>query len=252
MNRIEKMIAKLCPEGVEYRKLGEIGQIFRGTSFQKKHFVESGVPCIHYGQIYTYYGTTAYKTKSFVSDGLAKNKTLAKPGDLVIATTSENVEDVGKATVWLGDTDIMVSNHACFFRHKQNPKYVAYYFQTKSFFDFKRKYSRGTKVIDLNPKDLEKFLIPIPPMAVQKRIVEVLDKFTELTARRRQYEYYRNQLLSFGAAPQVPAGSGLQSAASQCLGSGHSAAAPETLISVGVSRYCHTISCTHRRHLHAA
>lgn len=190
-------------------KMSEIGQIYRGTSFQKKHFVENGVPCIHYGQIYTYYGTAAYKTKSFVSEGLAKNKTLAKPGDLVIATTSENVEDVGKATVWLGDENVVVSNDACFFRHSQNPKYLAYVFQSKLFFDFKKRRCTGTKVIRINPDAILNFLIPVPPLPEQERIVSILDRFEALTtdlqnglpaeieARRRQYEYWRDRLLSF-------------------------------------------------------
>lgn len=209
MNQIEQMIHDLCPDGVEWKKLGEIGTIYRGTSFQKKHFVEKGVPCIHYGQIYTYYGTSAHKTISFVSEDIAKGRTLAKTGDVVITTTSENLEDVGKAVAWLGNSDIMVSNHACFFRHKQDPKYIAYYLQTPQFFKFKREYSRGVKVIDLSPADLENFEIPVPPLPLQHRIVEILDKFTELEAkleaelqaeldcRKQQYEFYRNQLLTF-------------------------------------------------------
>ena len=55
-------------ENVERRALGEIGTFIRGNGLQKKDFTESGIPCIHYGQIYTYYGTYAYKTKSFVSE----------------------------------------------------------------------------------------------------------------------------------------------------------------------------------------
>ena len=51
MSRLEELIAELCPDGVEYKKLGEIATITRGGNFQKKAFQDSGVPCIHYGQI---------------------------------------------------------------------------------------------------------------------------------------------------------------------------------------------------------
>ena len=72
MNKIDKLLEELCPEGVEYKPLGKIGIFTRGSGLQKKDFTEAGVGCIHYGQIYTYYGTSANETKSFVHPNLAK------------------------------------------------------------------------------------------------------------------------------------------------------------------------------------
>ena len=186
-----------------------MGEFVRGSGLQKKDFTPAGVGCIHYGQIYTYYGTYAYKTKSFVSQKFAQKARKAKYGDLIIATTSENDEDVCKAVVWLGNEDIAVSSDACFYTHKMNPKYVAYYFQTEQFQRQKRKFITGAKVRRVNANDLAKIKIPIPPLSEQERIVSILDKFDTLTnsiseglpkeikLRRKQYEYYREQLLSF-------------------------------------------------------
>ena len=56
MSKLEELIRELCPEGVGYRPLSEIATITRGGSLQKKDFTDIGVPCIHYGQIYTKYG----------------------------------------------------------------------------------------------------------------------------------------------------------------------------------------------------
>ena len=92
--------------GVRWTTLGEVGMFIRGNGLQKKDFTESGVGCIHYGQIFTHYGTIAEKTKTFVSAELAKKARKAKSGNLVIATTSENDEDVCKAVAWLGDDEI--------------------------------------------------------------------------------------------------------------------------------------------------
>ena len=130
MNRIDKLIAQYCPEGVEFKTLGEIGTFVRGNGLQKKDFTDNGVGCIHYGQIYTYYGTFVHQTKSFISESFAKKLRKAQTGNLVIATTSENDQDVCKAVAWLGKEDIAISGDAYIFRHSINPKYVSYFFQT--------------------------------------------------------------------------------------------------------------------------
>ncbi len=194
---------------VKIMPLGELGEFVRGSGLQKKDFTPTGVGCIHYGQIYTYYGTYAYKTKSFVSQKFAQNARKAKYGDLVIATTSENDEDVCKAVAWLGTKEIAVSSDACFYSHTMDSKYVAYYFQTEQFQKQKRSFITGTKVRRVNVKDLAKIKIPIPSLSEQQRIVSILDKFDtlinsiseglpkEIELRRKQYEYYRNALLSF-------------------------------------------------------
>lgn len=190
-------------------KLGEVGVFTRGTSFQKKHFTKDGIGCIHYGQIYTLYNLSAHRTLSFLSTDFAASARKAQKGDLIIATTSENDEDVCKAIAWLGEEDVVVSNDACFYHHELNPKYVAYFFQSDEFQRQKRNYITGTKVRRVNANDLAKILIPIPPLAEQERIVAILDKFDtlinsmaeglprEMELRRKQYAYYREQLLNF-------------------------------------------------------
>ena len=108
--------------------LNEIGTMIRGNGLQKKDFTETGVGCIHYGQIYTYYGTFTDKTKSFVSPELAQKLKKVQKGDVIITNTSENLEDVGKAVVWLGDDEIVTGGHATIFRPKEVlGKYFAYY-----------------------------------------------------------------------------------------------------------------------------
>src|SRR5690554_4638386 len=121
-------------------KQAELGVFVRGSGLQKKDFTEAGIGCIHYGQIYTHYGTYADKTLTFVSNDFAQKARKAQPGDLVIATTSENDEDVCKAVAWLGNEEIAVSNDACIYKHNLNPKFVSYFFQTEQFQKQKRQY----------------------------------------------------------------------------------------------------------------
>lgn len=205
MNKIETLLKELCPDGVEWKTLGEVCEIIRGNGLQKKDFVEQGFPVIHYGQIYTYYDRYADNAKSYVNEENFKKLKKAFKGDLIVATTSENVEDVGKSVVWLGKEVIGVGGHSCIIRTENNTKFLNYVFETGHFQKQKEKLVIGTKVIELYPKNLAKISVPIPPLEIQEEIVKILDKFTdyvtelntELNLRQKQYNYYRDKLLSF-------------------------------------------------------
>ena len=191
--------------------LSEIATITRGGNFQKKDFVSEGHPCIHYGQMYTHYGIYTYSALTFVSPEIFKVSKKAKKNDIVMAVTSENVEDVCKCTAWLGDDDIAVSGHTAIIHHNQNPKYLVYYFHSEAFFAQKRMLAHGTKVIEVTPDKLLDLMVPLPPIEVQNEIVKILDAYTsstdtlmtklteELEACKKQYEYYRDALFSFAA-----------------------------------------------------
>lgn len=195
---------------VQWIKLIDLGELIRGNGLQKKDFTETGVPAIHYGQIYTYYGTFATKTKSFVSAELAKKLKKAKYGDVLIAGTSENLKDVMKPLGWLG-SEIAFSGDMFAFRPNKrvNTKYLTYILQTERFYKFKEKYAQGTKVIRVKADNFLNYEIPLPTFEEQQRIVSILDKFETLTnsiteglplaieQSQKRYEYYRELLLNF-------------------------------------------------------
>ena len=195
---------------IRWKKLSELGQLIRGNGLQKSDFTEDGFPAIHYGQIYTFYGTFADKTKSFVSENLAKKLKKAQNGDVLLAGTSENIQDVMKPLGWLGN-EIAISGDMFAYRPNTelDTKYLTYLLQTTEFQKYKEKYAHGTKVTRLNAEKFLRFEIAIPPLNEQKRIANILDKFEalthsiteglpkEITLRKQQYEYYREQLLDF-------------------------------------------------------
>lgn len=192
------------PEG--NRKLfGDICEMIKGNGVQKTDFVEEGIGCIHYGQIYTHYGSFTYTTNKFVSKDVFNKAKKASKGDIVMTDTSENVEDICKSVAYLGEDDIAVSNHALIIKHNQNPKFLTFTTQTKSFFNQKRKYAYGVKVTGIKPEHLARFLIYLPSIEEQNRIVSILEQFeasisnleAQLSLRQKQYEYYRNKLLTF-------------------------------------------------------
>ncbi|MFU8616610.1 restriction endonuclease subunit S [Neisseria sp. LACPHL-SPEC-2024-00856] len=206
-SKAKKLIEMIQTAPVEWKPLGEVGLLVRGNGLQKKDFTESGVPAIHYGQIYTYYGNQTDKTLSFVSPELAEKLKKVDKGDVVITNTSENIEDVGKALLYLGEEQAVTGGHATIFKPSKEivGKFFVYFTQTEIFDKAKRKFVKGTKVIDVSATDMAKIKIPIPPLETQQKIVKILDKFTELEAtleaelalRKRQYRYYRDFLLDF-------------------------------------------------------
>ena len=193
-------------DGVEVKRLtlGDIGEFIRGNGIQKKDLVEAGFPAVHYGQIFTKYGFSAVQSFTFISDELAKKSRIAQKNDLLIATTSENDEDVLKSIAWLGEK-VAISGDMMLFRHTQNVRYLAYYFQTEDFQKQKIKFITGAKVRRVSRDSLTKMTISLPSLKVQTEIVRILDAFAELTAeltaelvaRKQQYTYYRKQLLTF-------------------------------------------------------
>jgi len=209
MSKLNNLLQDLCPNGVKYAKLGTVATISRGGNFQKKDFCEKGVPCIHYGQIYTRYGLFTDKTLSFISEETAKKQKYAVKNDIIMAVTSENIEDVCKCVAWLGEQKIAVSGHSAIIHHTINPKFLCYYFHTEMFASQKKKLAHGTKVIEVTPDKLSDIIIPIPPLPVQEEIVRILDSYTKMTeelesklkaeleARKKQYEFYRDSLLKF-------------------------------------------------------
>lgn len=205
MSRIAELIEEQCPNGVEYKPLGEIAQLVRGNGMPKTDFTESGVGAIHYGQIYTKFGVWAEDVISYVSEEKAAKLAKVNPGDIIITNTSENLDDVCKSVAWLGDEQIVTGGHATVIKHQQNAKFLSYYFQSVEFQKLKKKYAFGTKVIDVSAKNLGKIKVPVPPLKIQEEIVRILDRFTlleaeleaELEARRKQYAFYRDSLLNF-------------------------------------------------------
>ena len=85
MSRIDNLIRQHCPQGVPYRALGDVGEVFRGRRFTKADYVEDGTGAIHYGELYTHYGTSATEVITRVRADLAPNLRFVKPGDVVIA-----------------------------------------------------------------------------------------------------------------------------------------------------------------------
>lgn len=213
MSRIDDLIARHCPQGVPFKEMREVGEFVRGRRFTKDDIVSDAIGSIgsiHYGEIYTHYGTAATSVLSRVRADLAPQLRFARHGDLVVAAVGETVEDVCKAVAWLGKEEIAVHDDCFIFRHSMSPVFVSYCFQTSFFHAQKNRHVARAKVKRVSGESLGKLTIPVPPLEVQREIEKVLETFAqleaelatelqaELEARRRQYKHYRDALLTFG------------------------------------------------------
>ena len=197
---------------VEWKKLGDVASIKTGRRFVRTDIKESGVPCFHYGDLYTYYGLTATHTKGYLDKELASKLRFAQPNDVVVVCAGENDMDLGVGVAWLGDEPAVVHDACCILHHNQNPRYISHFLRTHNYHLQMKKYVKNGKISSLPSSGLAEALIPIPSLEEQGRIATILDRFDSLTTdltsglpaeiekRRQQYEYYRDKLLTFKRA----------------------------------------------------
>lgn len=191
MNEIDKLIQELCPDGVEYKKLGEVCEINTGEQFNKRDMDEKGIYPVLNGGIAPSGYTERYNTEE-------NTITISQGG------ASAGYVNFMDCKFWAGAHCYIVkpisktiSNRFLYFFLKNEERKIM-------------GSKLGAGIPGLNRKNVTSFPIPVPPLPIQEKIVEVLDKFTkleaeleaELEARRKQYEYYREKLLTFNTPPQ--------------------------------------------------
>lgn len=196
-------------QSVTWMKMSEIGIFIRGKRFVRTDIVNDGVPCIHYGDMYTYYGLYATESKGMLRNELAPKMRYAQKNDVVIVAAGENKEDIGIGMAWLGDEPAAVHDACFIFKSDLYPQYVSHYLRTNYYHKQIVKHVSEGKICSISAKGLGSAIIPIPPYEEQVRIATLLNKFDELmsdlaqglpaeiAAVKEQYEYYRNKLLSF-------------------------------------------------------
>lgn len=203
MSKLDELIQQYCPDGVEYKTLGEIAtDVFRGSGIKRDQVTEDGISCVRYGEIYTTYGIWFDSCVSHTRIEYIQSPKYFSHGDILFATTGESVEDIAKSCAYVGDEECLAGGDIVVLKHNENPKYLSYALATE---DARKQKSAGkvkSKVVHSSVPAIKAIKIPVPPLPVQREIVRILDNFTELTAeltaRKKQYEYYTQQLMNFG------------------------------------------------------
>ena len=171
MSRLDELIAELCPDGVEYKEFQTILKIKNGRDY--KSFGEGSISVYGSGGIMAYVDTFVYD----------------KPTVLIPRKGSIDKLYYVDEPFWNVDTIFYTEINA----ELALPRYV-YHCLLREHLE---KLNTAGGVPSLTQKVLNKVMIPVPPLEVQREIVRILDNFTELTARKQQYEYFTEKLLSF-------------------------------------------------------
>ena len=183
--------------------------IYRGTGIKRDQVTEKGVPCVRYGEIYTTYNTWFDECVSHTKEEYVSSPKYFEHGDILFAITGESVEDIAKSIAYIGHDKCLAGGDIVVMKHEQNPRYLAHVLNTSMAREQKSKGKVKSKVVHSNVSSIEQIKIPLPSLEVQKRYADVLDNFeqifndlnialpAEIEARQKQYEYYRDLLLTF-------------------------------------------------------
>jgi len=212
VNKIEKLIEEFCPQGVEFRALGEVIKSLKTGLNPRKNFILNTDDAKNYYVTVRELGGIRIdfldKTDKVNDEalGLINNRSNLEAGDILfsgtgtVGRTALIVENPKNWNIKEGVYTIKPDKNSI------HSKFLLYYLNSIHAVGQYEKKIVGSPVISLPMKEFKKILIPIPPLTIQKEIVKILDNFTrleaeleaELEARKKQYMYYREELLSFG------------------------------------------------------
>lgn len=214
MSRLEQLIKKLCPDGVEYKALFELGEFYGGLNGKSKDdFTNGNAKFITYMNIFSNLSLEIDVDDTVrIADNERQNT--IQYGDVLFTGSSETPDECGMSSVLTSTTEEkLYLNSFCFgFRFFDRslflPEFSKYVFRSTEIRKQIRKTASGVTRFNVSKKKMQKVIIPLPPLPVQEEIVRILDNFTELTAelaakltveltaRQLQYEYYCKQALA--------------------------------------------------------
>ena len=197
MNEIQRLIHEMCPNGVPMVALISVADVLYGCPFDAKLFTDndSYIPLIRIRDVVPGIPSTYYS-------GDYQDLYIIHKGDILVGMDGNfNLEK------WKSDRNGVLCQRVC--KIESNSKGLVLnnylYHYLGPLFKLIEESTPGGSVKHLSAKTINQIQIPLPPLPIQQRIVEILDKFTslvssldsEIALRQKQYEYYRNKLLSF-------------------------------------------------------
>jgi type I restriction enzyme, S subunit len=164
------------PSDWEVMPLSSLGKFSKGKGILKEQVIESGLPCIRYGEIYTTHDFIIKNFKSFISEDVALESNEIKNGDILFAGSGETIEEIGKAVAYIGNEKAYAGGDVIILstNGNVNAECLSYVLETDIARRQKRRLGQGNSVVHIYPSDLATLKLPIPPLPEQKAIAHIL------------------------------------------------------------------------------
>lgn len=177
------------PENWKWVHIGEIGNLVRGSGIKKDETTSTGYQCVRYGEIYTTYYHSFSNAKTYTSDAVYNKSKHITKGDLIFTLTGENKQDIAKTIAYLGDDSIAVGGDlAIWTNHLCDPRYLSFYMYSSFAIEQKRAVATGDIIVHISCDKVGRFIMPLPPLAEQKRIVAKVDELMAKVAELKRTE----------------------------------------------------------------
>ena len=180
---IEDELPFKIPESWAWVRLGSVATIIRGSGIKRDEIVPGGVPCIRYGELYTTYRTRIDAVISHTTESVASRAKSIERGDVILTLTGENKEDIGMAAAYLVDDNAVVGGDVAILKdHHCDPLWLSYFLAAPFTVGQKAGMSNGDIIVHLSAQSVASIMVPLPPLAEQKRIVAQIEKMLKASA----------------------------------------------------------------------
>lgn len=213
MGRIDTLINELCPEGVEFVDFFDVCDFIRGVTYNKSQEAKTthnAHKVLRANNITLHLNTLNFDDVKLVSnDVVVKTAQHLCSGDILMCVGSGSKEHIGKVAYIKEDMDYTFGGFMAVVRCKSciKPRFMFHILAGNIFSRHLEREINSTTINNINKQVMQSLEIPLPPLPIQEEIVKILDTFTELQAelqaRLLQYQYYRDQLLSFDGREDI-------------------------------------------------
>ena len=174
------------PESWEWCRCSTLGTMIRGKGIKRSETVKEGFPCVRYGEIYTSYNISFEQAVSFIPEDVNVNCIHFNHRDVLFTLTGENKPDIAKAITYTGNVPVAAGGDLAYWTaHGMNPFYLVYFLSSPYAVELKRRTATGDIIVHISTSKVGNFLIPVPPLEEQNRIV---DRIQEIEPYIKRYK----------------------------------------------------------------